>query len=498
MDPLDLAYAGIAQQAALVRAGEVSPIELVELHLRRIERLEPRLNAFRIVFAERALAEARQAEGRRGAGDERPLLGVPVAIKDNMDVAGEHTTMGSHAYGGPAQADAEVVRRLKAAGAIVIGKTMLSELAIWPWTEPAAWGMTRNPWGVDAITAGGSSGGSGSAVAAALVPAAYASDGGGSIRVPAAVNGLYGLKPQRGRVSLMPDPQHWHGLSQAGAVTRSVADTALWLDVVAGPAPGDAHAAEPPATSFSEAARTAPGKLRIAMSAKPSVLARVHPEVRRALEATAETLRSLGHTVTQADPDYGVIEPLFLPRWAAGVNEDGHRLPHPERLERRTRHVMRLGRLLNGAALRRAVAGEAARARQINRIFEQHDLLLTPTLPIPPWELGKFEDRSIATTMRGATEIVAFTSVWNMLGQPAASLPAAVPDGSAPIGVQLVGPPNSETTILSVSAQLEAELGWPDRRPPIDQRPTSETETPVPRRSRNRGRPPGSNISLDA
>ena len=468
MDPLDLAYAGIARQAALIRAGEVSPAELVELHLRRIERIDPRLNAFRIVFAERALAEARLAEGRRGVGEERPLLGVPVAVKDNLDVAGEFTTMGTHAFGPRAEADSEVVRRLRAAGAIVVGKTHLSELAIWPWTEPAAWGMTRNPWGVDALTAGGSSGGSGSAVAAAMVPAAYASDGGGSIRIPASVNGLYGLKPQRGRVSLMPDAQHWHGLSQVGSVTRSVADTALWLDVVAGPAPGDAHAAEPPATSFSEAAGTAPGKLRIAVSTKPAVLARVSDEVKRVVEDVAGMLRALGHTVTVADPDYGLLEPLYFPRWAAGIHDDTRELPHPARLERRTRHIARMGRLLRGAPLRRALAGEAARFTQINRIFDDHDLLLTPTLPMPPWELGRYEDRSIATTIRGASEIVAFTSVWNMTGQPAASLPAALSDSGAPIGVQLVGRPHDETTVLSVSAQLEAELRWTDRRPPID------------------------------
>src|SRR4051812_26981810 len=273
MDSLDLAYAGVARQAALVRAAEVSPTELVELYLRRIERLEPRLNAFRVVFAERALAEARLAEGRRGAGEERSLLGVPIAVKDNIDVAGEHTAMGSHAYGGPAKADSEIVRRLKAAGAIIVGKTMLSELAIFPWTEPAAWGMTRNPWAIDERTAGGSSGGSGSAVAAGLVAGAHASDGGGSIRIPAAVAGAFGLKPQRGRVSLMPDAQHWHGLSQAGAITRRVLDTALWLDAVAGPAPGDAHSAPPLDRSFAEAATSAPGRLRIAVSAKPAVLA---------------------------------------------------------------------------------------------------------------------------------------------------------------------------------------------------------------------------------
>src|SRR4051812_3219064 len=219
MDELDLAFAGIARQAELIRSGEVSPVELVELCLRRIERIDQRLNAFRVVLAERALAEARQAEGRSGAGGDRPLLGVPVAVKDNLDVAGEVTTYGSRAYGAPAAADSEVVRRLRAAGAIVVGKTHLSELAVFPWTESAAWGMTYNPWSEER-TAGGSSGGSGAAVAAGLIGAAYASDGGGSIRIPASVNGLFGLKPQRGRVTLSPHPQHWHGLSQTGSLTR--------------------------------------------------------------------------------------------------------------------------------------------------------------------------------------------------------------------------------------------------------------------------------------
>jgi amidase len=468
MDSLDLAYAGVARQAALVRSGEVSPVELVELHLRRIERLEPRLNAFRVVFAERALAEARQAEGRRGAGSDRPLLGVPVAVKDNLDVAGEYTTMGSNAYGGPATSDSEIVRRLKAAGAILIGKTMLSELAIFPWTEPAAWGMTANPWAIGERTAGGSSGGSGSAVAAALVSGASASDGGGSIRVPASVAGAFGLKPQRGRVSLMPDAQHWHGLSQAGSITRRVVDSALWLDAVSGPAQGDAHSAPAPERSFVEAATRAPGKLRIALSTKPATRARVHDLVRRAVEDTATTLRSLGHDVREADPDYGVMEPLFMPRWASGVLDDIEALRHPERLERRTRQVGRLGKLLRGRPLERALAAEAERSARINRIFDDHDLLLTPTIPRPPWPLGKWEGRSIAATMMAAGEVVAFTSAWNYTGQPAASLPAALTDGGVPIGVQLIARPNDEATILSVAAQLEAEIGWPDRRPPVD------------------------------
>src|SRR4051794_30729489 len=222
----ELAFAGIARQADLVRAGEVSSADLVELYLERITRLDPELNAFRVVFAERARAEAAQADARRGAGDSgRPLLGVPVAVKDNVNVAGEVTAMGSNAYGDPAAEDSEVVRRLRAAGAVIVGKTHMSELAIFPFTESLAWGQTRNPWD-RGRSAGGSSGGSAVAVAAGMVGAAYASDGGGSIRIPASTSGLFGLKPQRGRVPLLPDLEHWHGLSAAGCGTRTGADTA--------------------------------------------------------------------------------------------------------------------------------------------------------------------------------------------------------------------------------------------------------------------------------
>jgi amidase len=470
MDSIDLAFSGIARQAELIRSGEVSPVELVELYLRRIERIEPRLNSFRTVFAERALAEAKQAEGRRGAGAERPLLGVPVAVKDNLDLAGEITTHGSNAYGAPATADSEIVRRIKEAGAIIIGKTHLSELAIFPWTETAAWGATKNPRD-PGRSPGGSSGGSGAAVAAALVGGASASDGGGSIRIPASCNGLFGLKPQRGRVSLMPDPQHWNGLSQAGSVSRSVLDTAVWLDAVAGPAPGDAHSAPAPERPFAEAARSEPGRLRIAMSLKPSTAARVDDLVRRAVEETAATLRSLGHEVEEADPEYGLFEPVFTPRWFDGIHRDVKRLPHPERLERRTRQLDRLGRVVGPLTVERAMRAEAGRARQINRVLEDHDLLLTPTMPKPPIAIGRYEGRSLAAAIRGASEVVAFTAPFNVTGQPAASLPAAVTDAGVPIGVQLVARPNDEATILSVAAQLEAEIGWPQRRPPVDDPP---------------------------
>jgi amidase len=190
--------------------------------------------------------------------------------------------------------------------------------------------------------------------------------------------------------------------------------------------------------------------------------------VRRAVEDTAETLRSLGHEVTEADPEYGLMQPLFFPRWAGGVWDDTRQLPHPERLERKTKTTARIGRLLRGAPLKRALAGEAARARQINRIFDDHDLVLSPTIPMPPWQLGKYEGRSYPANMAGASEVVGFTSQWNVTGQPAASVPAAITDGGVPIGVQLIARPNDEFTILSVAAQLEAETRWPERRPPVD------------------------------
>ncbi|HEX8073816.1 MAG TPA: amidase [Thermoleophilaceae bacterium] len=466
MDATELAFAGIARQAEAVRAREVSPRELVDLHLDRIERIDPQLNAFRVVFAERARAEAQQAEGRVGAGEERPLLGVPVAVKDNVDVAGEVSTHGSAAHGGPAEADSEQVRRLRQAGAIVIGKTHLPELAVFPWTESEAFGVTQNPWR-DGRSAGGSSGGSAAAVAAGLVGAASASDGGGSIRIPAACCGLVGLKTQRGRVSLMPDREHWHGLSVAGCVTRRVLDTALWLDAVAGAAEGDADVARPPERPFAEAARTPPGKLRIAVSLKPSTQPlKVEEPVERGVREVADLLRSLGHEVSERDPRYGELRPDFLPRWFRGIHDDARSMAHPERLERRTRSLSAIGRRVSTGALARARARERRDAARINAIFEGHDVLLTPTIPHPPREARRYEGRGWLYTTMGAANTVPFTTPWNVTGQPAMSIPAPSTHAGLPLAAQLVGRPHDEATLISLAAQLEAEIGWQDRRPP--------------------------------
>jgi amidase len=468
MDATDLAYAGIARQAELIAAGDVSSGELVELYLERIARFDPDLNAFRIVFAERARLEAQQADARHGAGEARPLLGVPFAVKDDIDVAGELTAWGSNATEGPASADAEVVRRLREAGAVIIGKTNVPELTIWPFTESATFGATRNPWDRQRAP-GGSSGGSAAAVAAGMVGAALGSDGAGSIRIPAAWCGLFGLKPQRGRVSLAPRPRAWHGLSVDGVLTRRVADTALFHDVASGAIEVDEDSAPPPAVPFAESAASPPASLRIAFSTKmpPGVIARLDGEAESALLQTVELLRSLGHEVSEQDPDYGVggMSEL-LTRYLRGIHDDARAVAHPERLERRTRGMARLGSLIPPALLERSLANEAQFRSRLNGVLEAHDVLITPATAAPPPRIGQLHGRGAAWTLNAVAGWVPYNGVWNVTGQPAASVPAGFGADGLPRGVQLVARPNDEATLLSLAAQMEAERPWAQRRPP--------------------------------
>ncbi|HMJ02692.1 MAG TPA: amidase [Conexibacter sp.] len=458
MDRTDLAFAGIVRQAELVRAGEVSPRELVELYLERIARIGPRLNAIRVVFAERALAEADQAAARRRGGDERPLLGVPVLIKDDTDVAGEVTCRGSGAEDRPAAADAEAVARLRAAGAIVLGKTHTPELMQWPFTESATWGITRNPWALDR-SPGGSSGGSGAAVAAGLAGAALATDGAGSIRIPATCCALYGLKPQRGRIPSTPVDDGWQGLTTYGCVTRSVGDTALWLDVTADRADGE--------PTFAEAAAREPRPLRIACSTSNPLFAPLHAEQRAAYEQTIELLRSLGHAVEEVRVPYADVLTEIVPRYLRGVADDAAQLAHPRRLERRTRAMARMGRTLPDAMIARARQREAVTARRLGRLFDVHDVLLTPGTAQLPLPVGRYEGRGALWTFNGVARYTPYTPPWNVTGQPAASVPAGFTPEGVPLAVQLVGRMRDEATLLSLSAQLEAARPWADRRPPL-------------------------------
>ena len=464
----ELAFAGAARQAEMVRAGEVSPKELVQLCLDRIARIDPQLNSFRKVMGERALLEAEQAEARLKAGDERPLLGVPIALKDNHSVAGEPTCNGTDAFPEPAAADDEMVRRLREAGAIVIGKTHLPELAICGFTESATWGVSRNPWD-DQRTPGGSSGGSAAAVAAGLTPIASASDGAGSIRIPAASCGIFGLKPQRGRIPLSPFVEHWNGLSVNGCVSRTVLDTALWLDLVSGGSP-EPGAPSPPERPFVDAARTVPGKLRVAHSTaapRAALPPTVSAEAKGAVAETVELLRSLGHEVSQRDLDWGMIGNNMVPRYLRGSAEDFARVLHPERLESRTHGFARLGRLIPEPLFQRALAAREADAARVNAIFDSFDVLVTPVMGGTALPVRRFEGQGALRTVLGMSRFYPYCIPWNHLGNPAMSVPTGFADDGMPLAVQIIGRPGDESTLLSLAAQLEAERPWADQRPPL-------------------------------
>jgi len=469
VDEMDVVFAGAAKQAEMVRSGEVSPTELVRLSLERIARLDPELNSFRKVFAEKALLEAEQAEARVKAGEERPLLGVPIAIKDEVDVVGAVKSNGTDAFTEPASADCEMVRRLREAGAIIVGLTLLPELAICGFTESATYGVTRNPWNPQR-TPGGSSGGSAAAVAAGLVPIASAGDGAGSIRIPAASCGLFGLKPSRGRVTLAPDLEGWGGLAVEGCLSRSVIDTALWLDIVSGGSQ-EPEAPPPPERPFVEAARQAPGKLRVAYSTHPP-RAMVPPTVsdvaKGAVADAVGVLRGLGHEVAERDPDWGGIGNNITARFLGGVAETVEAVPHPERLEGRTRGFGRLGGILPRGLYERArTEGRAADSARVNAIFDAHDVLVMPVMGGTALPVRRWEGKGALRTVLGMSRFYPYCVPWNHLGNPAMAVPFGFDAEGLPLSVQIVGRPGDEATLLSLAAQLEAERPWADKRPPI-------------------------------
>jgi amidase len=458
--------AGLADTARALAAGEMSARELAERTLERIEASQATVNAFRIVRAKAALAEADAADRELAAGVRKPLLGVPVAVKDDMDVAGEPTAFGCRGDFPPVAEDGEAVRRLRAAGAVIVGKTNTCEFGQWPFTEGPAFGATRNPWSLP-HTPGGSSGGSAAAVAAGLVPAALGSDGAGSVRIPAAWTHLVGIKPQRGRISTWPRGESFQGITVNGTLARTVADAALLLDAASGNHARDPH--RPPALTVSDAVGRDPGRLRVALSLRPpftAVPARLRPEVRARVVELADTLAALGHEVEEADPPYGPIGLTFVPRATAGIAERVAEAPFPALLDARTRGAARLGRLLGGAPRRAARRGGAVRPPRVGAFFRSYDVVLAPTTAAPPPRIGALHELSGFATDRAMIAACPYAWPWNVLGWPGVNVPAGFTADGLPVGAQLLGPAHAEPLLVSLAAQLEDRLRWHERWPP--------------------------------
>jgi len=460
---------GLTEQADALRAGQVGSRELVERALAAIEATQPTLNAFRVVCAASALAEAERADRRLAQGERLPLLGVPVAIKDDVDLAGHPTSFGCRGEFRIAREDCEMVRRLRAAGAAIVGKTNTPEVGLYPFTEGDAFGATRNPWSLG-HTPGGSSGGAAAAVAAGIVAGAVGSDGAGSVRIPAGWCNLIGVKPQRGRISAWPDPDPFNGLTCLGPLTRTVADAALMLDVLGGSHERDRHRPPPHPIPYSQAIAREPRRLRFALSLRHPYSAapvRLHPEVRAATVRLAGVLEGLGHERVDARPRYGLMGLSLIARGESGVHQwvSAH-VPDRALLDRRTRETASLGGLLGRTALPLARRIEPRFRRRLGAVFGAADVLVAPTSATPPLAIHASRGLSTRATQQLIAGSCPYAWPWNVLGWPGVSVPAGLTGDGLPIGVQLLGPAGSEGRLLSLAAELERAERWHERTPP--------------------------------
>lgn len=479
MTPSELAALDATAQADLVRRREITPRELVEAGIARLEAVNPRLNAVIHTQLDSARALASDA-----ALPEGPFRGVPFLMKDiGGPEAGQPNHGGSRLMkelGYRETTDGYLTARFKQAGLVILGRTNTPELALLPTTEPAAYGPTRNPWNLD-HSAGGSSGGAASAVAAGIVPFAHASDGGGSIRGPGSMCGLIGLKPSRGRCSFGPAiGERWSGFSNEFAMTRSIRDTAALLDVAAGAMPGDPYTAPPPARPFAESAAREPGKLRIGLLRRGVRGIPLHEENLAAVDITARALADAGHEVVEDypvaldEPDY-VMEYVHVVAsntaravrvWADRAGRDVAEAD----MESLTWALAEHGRSRSAVELLANVEEVHRFGRRLATWWAQgFDLLVTPTQSAPPPPIGELSstpEEPLRAFMRSAPYGV-YTLPFNLSGQPAISLPVHVTPDGLPVGAQLVAAFAREDLLLSVGAQLEAALNWASRRPPL-------------------------------
>jgi amidase len=470
----DLMFRPASELAGMVRAGEVSSRELVEISLERIEELNPQLNAFVDVDAERALATADEVS----SGDERPFAGVPIAIKNNRPVNGLRLTYGcSLMKDFVADYDHNVTRRLRDAGFVIVGSTTLPEYGILPVSEARLFGPTRNPWDLER-TPGGSSGGSAAAVASGMVPVAHGNDGGGSIRIPAACCGLVGLKPSRGRISAAPELGD-SSLGIDGMLTRTVADTAAILDVLEGYETGDATWAPPPSEPFARSAAGTPGRLRIAATTlAPIAEAVVDPIAAQAVTDAAELLRSLGHEVVEVEPPWRVeglqelFGAVFSNHIALSIAYSGAvagREPAEHDMEPMSWAIYSMIQKLGAVQGMAAAVQLQAHSRRLVSFLDPYDALLTPALAERPLPLGTLDTAApepMSTFTRSGL-FTPFTPVFNASGQPGISLPLFQGEDGLPLGVQIVGRPAGEAALLALASQLEVAAPWDGRRVPV-------------------------------
>jgi amidase len=473
MSAADLMLKPVHELAALVRGGEISAREVVGAALRRIDDLDDRINAFVEVDADRALEAADEIQ----PGDERPFAGVPIAIKANVPVAGLCMNFASKFLAGHRPGhSAYLVRRLREAGFVVVGTTNMPEFGILPTTEPRHTGATHNPWNLDR-TPGGSSGGSAAAVAAGMLPVAHGNDGGGSLRIPAACCGLIGLKPSRGRVSRGPDLGESF-LACDGVLTRTVAETAQVLDVLAGYEVGDATWAPRPVEPYATSVRRDPGRLRVAMTAQNPLGVDVDPECVRGMHVAGELLASLGHDVEHASPAMpggdalGLFLQAFGPAVSLGIGYGellAGRPPEEDEIEPLSRAIYERAQSLSSIAFLGATAQLQALARGLVAFFAEYDLLLTPALAERPLEIGDCNGvgENPMEDLARSGRFTPFTSLYNVTGQPAMSVPLGFGDDGLPTAAQLVAKPLGEDTLLQVAAQMESALGRPAQMPDL-------------------------------
>jgi aspartyl-tRNA(Asn)/glutamyl-tRNA(Gln) amidotransferase subunit A len=467
----DVCWLSALELARLIRDKQLSPVEVVDAFLARIDRLNPRINAYCTVAADEARDAAAAAEVGLMTGEALgPLHGVPVSVKDLVFTRRLLTTGGSRLFADhEPEEDAVCVERLRAAGAVVIGKTNTPEFGHKGVTDNPLFGPTRNPWDLD-LTPGGSSGGAAAAVAAGLGPIAVATDGGGSIRVPAAFCAVYGLKPSFGRVPVGPGFPGWELLSHVGPIARTVRDAALLLDALAGPDDRDRFSlpADAGGSSLEACEAGVPG-LSVAWS--PDLgHARVDPEVARLCEAGAVRFESLGCHVEVVTPTWEDPEPIFSTIAAAETHANwGPYLEQaPERLDRSLVAFLRLGAAITLSQYQGALARRRQLWTEVHRFLARFDLLLTPAVAVPPFALGRSGVKEIDGRAVSPLGWMPFGFPFNLTGQPAATVPVGVTRSGRPVGLQIVGRRHADRTVLAASAAFEAAAPWADRRPPVD------------------------------